>query len=145
MDYLSYYTLDIQQNEKYIEIELGSSDSYAGILCICMVFLKRRKLITFFPSSWELEGWPLGIQLPRLSFKSKNRSQTRLDRSQFAFKRSHSDRFWLRSISDWSNSLSVNGSSVLKLHKFSCNQSRLSTPTEAPSSPYSLYNNIHNH
>ena len=28
---------------------------------------------------------------------------TRLDRSQFAFERSHSDRFWLRSISDWSN------------------------------------------
>ena len=26
--------------------------------------------------------------------------QTRLDRSQFAFERSHSDRFWLRSISD---------------------------------------------
>ena len=34
-----------------------------------------------------------------------DRAQTRLDRSQFAFERSHSDRFWVRSISDRSNSL----------------------------------------
>ena len=32
---------------------------------------------------------------------------TRLDRSQFAFKCSHSDRFWLKSISDRSNMLAI--------------------------------------